>query len=280
MTTELKPSTTLDGNPNYPFEFSICTLVTDHEEYAGMKSSFYEAGFTEGDCEFLIIDNSKANTMEAFSGLNLFLRKATGKYIIICHQDILLHDDNRMVLEERIRELDIKDPHWAVIGNAGGVNLKHRLQHITKGTTGQTIEEKHLPIKVITVDENFILVKNEANLALSADLKGFHMYGTDLCLIADVLGYHSYVVAFNLTHKSDGNADETFYQLKRNLIRKYRYAFRSRFVSTTVTRFYLSPKGWKSWICNSVPVLFLVRQYYKFFTVKKSYSIKYKDMQP
>lgn len=255
----------------YPYEFSICTLVTRKDEYAEMMASFIAGGFTKDVCEYLYIDNSESCQYEAFQGLNLFLQKAQGKYVILCHQDILLQNHGIDDLRRCIAQMDDIDPKWGVLGNAGGVNLKWRARHITS-LSGEIHKETLLPLQVMSVDENWMVVKNEANLALSSDLKGFHMYGPDLCLIAEVLGYQSYVVDFNLLHKSEGNADASFYKLRRELIWKYQRAFRSRFMSTTITRLYISGCHWSSLIWNTRLGLFLARQYYKFFTRKKKYS--------
>lgn len=145
--------------------------------------------------------------------------------------------------------------------------------HLETGA-GLIVNEKDLPLKTATVDENFILVKNEANLALSANLEGFHLYGADICLIADILGYTCYVIDFRLVHKSDGNDDDEFYRLKRNLIKKYGRALRPRFAGTTITRFYISGNKFLNYLCNTLFVLFIARQYYKFFKPKKGYHRK------
>ncbi len=270
MEKQIKPSKVITEETEYPFQFTICTLVTDHLEYDEMKTSCIAAGFGEDDCEYLIIDNSSENSIDAYKGLNLFLQKAQGKYIIICHQDILMHDDKRSVLDNCIIELNSRDPKWGIIGNAGRVNMKYMASNLTRGTTGETIIEKDAPIRVMTVDENFILVKNEANLTLSADLKGFHMYGADLCLIADILGFHSYVVKFNLTHKSDGNLDNTFKKARKDFVLKYSKVLRSRFMASTAARFYIGPKKLKRNLFNTSFFLFFIRQYDKFFKGKRS----------
>ena len=83
---------TIPEKEMFPFRFSICTLVSKPDEYREMVESFIQAGFDRVQCEYLCIDNSSQNTFDAFSGLNQFLRKAQGEYIIICHQDIILHD--------------------------------------------------------------------------------------------------------------------------------------------------------------------------------------------
>ncbi len=273
MTNNISFSKLIDEHENYVFDFSICTLVTRFGEYNEMMQSYFDKGFTNDCCEFLYIDNSKKCTFDAYQGLNHFLEKAHGKYVILCHQDILLHDNDKVELLELIAEVDQKDPNWAILANAGGVNLKHISTHITQ-KSGKMIVEPFLPMKVNTVDENFILVKKSANLALSKNLSGFHMYGTDLCLIADVLGFNSYVIGFNLIHKSNGNVDSSFYKSKQNLIGKYRKAFRNRFIATTITRFGIQNKYWSSKLYNTSFFLFLIRQFYKITTSRKDYKLK------
>ena len=67
-----------------------------------------------------------------------------------------------------------------------------------------------LPAKVHTLDENFIVVRRAANLSLSHDLDGFHLYGTDLCLIADVLGGNRYVIDFHFAASGRRNNERVF----------------------------------------------------------------------
>jgi len=263
----------IESKQIFEFEFSVCTLVTAKDEYNEMCNSFRRCGFTSDVCEYLYIDNSKENTFDAFAGLNRFLNEAKGRYIILCHQDILLERHDINDLRKRIVQVSSFDPYWAILANAGGINLKHTAMHLIRGT-GDHLTEKNLPLKTATVDENFFLVRNDSNLSLSADLTGFHLYGTDICLIADILGYNSYVIDFKIIHKSDGNADRKFFQLKKIYIKKYNRALRSRFIGTTITRFYISGNKVLSVLGNLRFVLFLARQYYKLFRPKRKYSRK------
>ena len=259
---------------DFPYDFSICTLVTRTQEYEEMLQSFVAKGFDVSTCEYLHIDNSERCAFDAYKGLNEFLQQAKGKYIIICHQDIILHDHDRVHLEAKIKEIEMLDSNWAILANAGGINFKWIATNLTQGS-GRTIKEKRLPLLTKTIDENFMVVKNSANLALSNRLSGFHMYGTDICLIADILGYKAYVIDFNLTHKSDGNADASFYKCREDLMRNYNHAFRGRFMATTITRFYISG-NWLAYLSyNLQPVKFFVRQFYKFFYHKKRYLLKH-----
>ncbi|HEX3384281.1 MAG TPA: hypothetical protein VHS53_03790 [Mucilaginibacter sp.] len=236
-----------------------------------MRNSFRDSGFHEDICEYLYIDNSRENTYDAYDGINRFLRAAKGRYIILCHQDILLGDRTIDELRAKIADIDSKDPRWAILSNAGGINLKYTAMHVIQ-KSGNVLHEPLLPLKTETVDENFIVVKSEANLALSADLSGFHLYGTDICLVADILGYSSYVIDFLFIHKSDGNADKRFYGLKTEFIKKYRRAFRSRFIGTTITRFCVSGNRFWNAVGNTGVVLFFARQYFKIFKSKKHYT--------
>jgi hypothetical protein len=252
----------IDSIENFEFEYSICTLVSNKTEYSEMLDSFAKAGFDTKSCEYIYIDNTTNNKYDAYQGLNKFINKAKGKYIILCHQDILLNFDNREVLEKRIQEISNLDKNWAVIGNAGAVGIKHVVFRITEPEAGLQ-KAGNPPKKVISIDENFMLLKNEANLGLSSDLYGFHFYGTDLCIQADSKGYSSYVVNFNLLHKSKGNADFRFFKLKDEFINKYLKAWRGRYMQTTITKFYLSGSRLENWFYSTKIMLFLSRKYFK-----------------
>lgn len=214
------------GRPTY----SICTVVTRPSEYAEMCASFAAHGFSPEDTEYLHIDNSQGNVADAFSAYNAFLTEAKSPYTILCHQDVLLLEDDRVRLDAIIAELHALDPRWGLFGNSGPKpdgKLATRITdpHLPNWNTGGPF-----PVRVVNLDENFIVVRRDANLAVSHDLEGFHLYGPDLCMIAEILGLHAYVVDFHLLHKSHGNKDETFFQSRLAFRRKYDRAFRSRWL--------------------------------------------------
>jgi hypothetical protein len=215
-------------------DFTICTLVTNLPEYEEMVESFNKAGFTEENSEFFYIDNSNGNAHDGYSGLNKFLNTATGTYIIICHQDILLNFDTVNVLKQRIAELDALDPDWAILGNAGFAGFTEKFYRISD-PWGSNTHLGTLPAKVKSLDENFLVIKNEANLALSHNLKGFHLYATDLCTIASILGWNAYVIDFHLYHKSAGNCSESFFNSKMEFINKYSKLIKPFAIRTTCT---------------------------------------------
>jgi hypothetical protein len=131
----------------------------------------------------------------------------------LCHQDILLLEDGRTELEQRLNDLTAHDPEWALCGNAGGVSST-RLAIRISDPYGEN-QFSPFPARVTALDENFIVIRRQANLALSHDLSGFHFYGADLCMIADFLGRSAYVIDFHLRHKSAGTTDASLQAAQR-----------------------------------------------------------------
>lgn len=225
--------------------YSICTFVTRFEQYDALVKSFVYHGFSYNDCEYIYIDNSEKNQYDAYRGINKFLTTATGRYIVICHQDVLLVDDGRQKLDTVLRELDSIDPNWGVCGNSGGI-YPGRVAIRISDPFGDNQFTEPLPRRVSAFDENLLVVRRDANLAVSADLKGFHLYGTDICIVAHLLGYSAYVVDFHLRHLSRGDKarrgaknDPNFAELRSALIAKYRRAMRPRITTTSSTAVYL-----------------------------------------
>lgn len=213
--------------------FSFCTLMTKRQQYDEFRVSMQSAGFTDKDCEYLVVDNSRGNAGDGYSGLNALLTGARGTFVILCHQD-LLAIDQREVLERRLAELDRVDPMWAVAGNAGGRYAGEVFLHITDATHGEQ-RMGNLPQKVLTLDENFMITRRDRRIALSADLGGFHLYGSDICMVANVLGYTSYVIDFHLNHLGLGGVSAEFLACRDAFKAKWSKHSRLREIQTPCT---------------------------------------------
>ncbi len=213
--------------------FSFCTLMTKRQQYDEFRASMQAAGFTDTDCEYLIVDNSQSNVGDGYSGLNSLLNEARGRFVILCHQDLLAIDPRR-VLEQRLAELDRVDPRWALAGNAGGRYAGEVFLHITDVTHGEQ-RMGVLPQKVLTLDENFIVTRRDRRLALSGDLDGFHLYGSDVCMVANVLGYTSYVIDFHLNHLGVGGTTPSFLACREAFKTKWSRHSRLREIQTPCT---------------------------------------------
>lgn len=225
------------NNTKPKIKYSVCTLVTKASEYKEMINSFTNKGFDDKNTEFLYISNIDSNQYDGYSGLNHMLNTAIGEYVILCHQDILLNFDNKTNLDDCITELNNKDKNWALAGNAGG-DSQTRYRRITDPHGASSVG--NFPQRVKSLDENFIITNMRNRVALSGNLSGFHMYGTDLCLMADILGYSAYVINFHLQHNSPGNKDVSFYKAEKSLVNKYQNAFKVRLIKSSCTKLFIS----------------------------------------
>ena len=204
-----------------------------------MKASFIEHGFTPKRAEFLQIDNSRGNSLDAYRGLGLLLEDSNGKYVILCHQDLLLLEDGADELEAQLSALDRGDPHWAVAGNSGLTADGRHVLHISD-PHGDNQQRGALPERVQSLDENFLVVRRDAGIRPSEELSGFHLYGTDLCLQAQRAGRSAWVIDFHLRHLSPGRMDESFYREQANFERIWGAKVgRTEVVATTCTRLIL-----------------------------------------
>jgi hypothetical protein len=239
--------------------YSFCTLVTDVARYRAMVGEFVGKGFTEADSEFLYLDNSGGNRFDAYAGYNLFLRAARGTYVILCHQDIRLLSDGRDRLDAVITELNSLDPRWGLFGNAGGLHSGARAIRISDPHGDDVAQGGPFPVACQTLDENFIVVRAAANLSLSGDLSGFHLYGTDMCAVAAFLGYTAYVVDFHLRHEGRGRIDDTFTRAAADLVHKYARTMQPIFFTTTCARLVITPSPFVNRISNTRQGLNFIR---------------------
>lgn len=205
-----------------------------------MKTSFLQAGFDESQCRYRVFDNSTQNLHDPYGVINAVLAEATEPYVIFCHQDILIDQcDNFGSLVRLIEEMDVIDPNWAILGNAGG-SEKFDLAIRISDPHGKDVSQGNFPQRVQTLDENFLVIKSASQLQCSAKLRGFHLYGTDLCLNAMSRGLSCYVVDFHLTHLSAGNAREDFQNALKMVQQEHNKRFVFYYVRTTCALFFLS----------------------------------------
>ncbi|NDY91168.1 acyl esterase [Ideonella livida] len=231
-------------------KYSICTLVTRPQEYAEMRQSFEARGFAGPDCEYLQVDNSAGNTRTAYDGLNHLISQSRGEYLVLCHQDVLLHADGRAELDAALAALTAAAPAWGVCGNAGAL-ADGRIALRMSDPHGADRSLGTLPAQVQSLDENFLVLRRAANLGFSHDLQGFHLYGTDICLVARVLGRTAHVIDFHLHHKSGGRLSPDFWVERERFVDKWCRLLPPQCVYTTCTQMYLSPHRWlRRWLAG------------------------------
>lgn len=212
--------------------FHICTIANNLKQYSEMKQSFLASGFDEKRCRYSLFDNSKQNFFDPYETFNFIQKSTIEPYIIFCHQDLLLNQNDRFEeLVECLEELEQIDPNWAIVGNAG-VNSQYELVARITDPNNTADWQGGFPQQVHSLDENFLLIKTAADLEASSVLKGFHFYATDLCLNAIFKEHSCYVIDFHLTHLSGGNLNETFWATQKLFYNRWRNQFHFAYLKT------------------------------------------------
>jgi hypothetical protein len=250
--------------------FSMCTLVSNMDEYKLLLDSAKKAGFNNENTEFIYIDNSE-NKYDAYDGLNQCLNKASAKYVILVHQDVEFKFDDIEVLKDKITEIDTIDSKWAILGNTGYDFNNINIQYTRITDTGQfDVKDGPFPVRVSCPDENIMIVKNELNLMFSKNIGHYHLYGADLSIQAQMQGYNTYVIDFHILHKSGGYPNQSFYDTKDRMIKQYQKALEVKFFRTPCTAVYLSKSKFFNKVMNSKIMYSLKKRYDSIFGTKKS----------
>lgn len=197
--------------------FTICTMVNNWPKYKKFQKQWKKKGFGGKDCEFLVCNNVGKNSMDGFEAGRVFLEEAQGHYVILAHLDSRPLETKKGILKI-LAKLDAKDPKWAIVGNAG-------VHHPTGESIilGLTMPGCPAPrhktdfVPVQAMDENLLIIRADARLTFSHDLKGYHFYGLDLCDLARRLGRTAYVAKLRWYHNSHGTLNREFHQAKQRM---------------------------------------------------------------
>lgn len=187
------------ATPKPPFE--IHTFVNDDAVYARMRESFIAAGFDSAALVRLTDARS-----DPYTTITRIGRGSDARYPILCHQDVFADQGaGATELLACLQALDVRDPGWVVAGNAGIMRSGRLIRRLVDEHGGSTGER--LPLPVVTLDENFLVFNPRNAPRCSVELKGFHLYGADVCLHALVSGGSAYVIDFPVTHLGRTSAD-------------------------------------------------------------------------
>ena len=141
----------------------------------------------------------------AAAAYNEALGRSTGEVVIFAHQDVYFPEGWLAQLEIALHWLAKHDPEWGVLG-VYGVEAGSRPAGWTYSTglgrvLGGPFPE---PLPVRTLDEVVLIVRRSSGLKFDEGVKGFHMYGTDVCLEAERRGLGVYVISAFAIHNSNG----------------------------------------------------------------------------
>ena len=131
--------------------------------------------------------------------------KANGDILVFLHQDVYLPPGWFQKVRAAIDRLGLTDPHWGVLG-IYGVNLNdvpsgYLYCNANQGILGQPVREA---IEVKTLDEVILITRKDSGLKFDDKLRGFHLYGADICLMAQQQGFRNYVIPGFCIHNANG----------------------------------------------------------------------------
>ena len=202
------------------------------------------AGFDNERSRFTAFENLTSNLHDPYRVIPKVLNEGDEPYVLFIHQDVLTDQGN--TFDDLIAALDLltqRDPHWAIVGN-GGADRWGNLVLCLDDPNGSH-RAANLPRRVISLDENFLLFRRSRPVELSPDLKGFHFYGTDVCLQAHRKGWHAYVIDFPVTHLSAGDtSSQGFLAGRSSFAATWRKRLLVGLIYTTCTELRISRFSW------------------------------------
>jgi hypothetical protein len=214
--------------------FRIATFVNDEALYAGMRRSFEDAGFVEPVTTYEVLSDSTEEPYAAISRLC----EAEERYVILVHQDVRCDHGYRVSdLLARLDELTGIDPCWAIAGNVGRTRRGEPVDHIEG--LGRIVWSDDLPRRVVSLDENFLVLRTNRKPHTSPELDGWHLYGTDVVLNAEADGSSAYVIDFRLSHLGAGNM-VGYEEAERRLVEHWQRRFAFRYLRSSCGLAFLS----------------------------------------
>lgn len=219
-------------------DFSLITIVNKEPIYNSFKKNL--ATQTGVNYELIKVNNSDNQYDSARKAFNSAAKKARGKYLVFLHPDIRFLDSQ--ALHDVLQKI-IHLQNWGIAGIAGSpyeLNSKGRnyivttlIQDKNKESVGEKIGS---PVKVQTVDECFFVMKHSSwDKHPFSDIKGWHFYSVEQCLISLIAGNSNYVVPSRIWHLSPGSSENVQYiKTGKEIIRRYGQEFDR--INTTVEK--------------------------------------------
>jgi glycosyltransferase involved in cell wall biosynthesis len=156
----------------------------------------------------------KRGFTQAAAAYNEALSEARGDVIVLLHQDVYLPAGWLGQITGAIDALNRKDPAWGVLGAFGITNEGTRHGHLyctaNRAILGGPFDQAQ---EVSTLDEVLLVIRKDSGLRFDENLKGFHFYGTDICLTARNKGMKSYAIPSFCVHNANeyGNFPQSFW---------------------------------------------------------------------
>lgn len=152
------------------------------------------------EVEYLPVDNTEHAFTSAGAALNHAVRLARHEVVVLVHQDVYLHDVDRLAAAASALE----DPRWGVLG-ASGVTADRGLAGRLRDRVILIGEPAATPVPVDTLDEVLVMARREDLLAepLSEDPDlAWHAYAVEYAMRVRAAGRLAGAVDTAITHNS------------------------------------------------------------------------------
>ena len=213
------------------------SLISVYNSKEKLQEMIDSANIQTGvNIDYVSIDNSTNRFSSASQALNYGVKKAVGEVIVFLHQDIVFLDENQLL---NIYEFAMNNK--SVIFGSAGVKSKEEdpsgtiLSGMYGGPDKSKMETIDKPTDCLTLDECLIACHRDCLDKVSFDevvCDGWHLYGADLCLQANLVnGMSVMVIPMNIWHKSNGNADKSYFATQNKLGKKYKNKY--KIINTT-----------------------------------------------
>lgn len=155
----------------------------------------------------LLRDGVSFYPMRAFNSASIAynegLEMCSTRIVVFAHQDVYLPQPWLQQLHHAIKEIEARDPNWAVIGVFGVSGEGRHVGHCWSSGLNQVLGAPFdCPQQVVSIDELVIILNRSSGLRFDEKLPGFHLYGTDIVQTAISCGFGAYVVHAPVVHNS------------------------------------------------------------------------------
>ena len=198
-------------------EIAVVVAVNDDAVLNGSLMRSPEARTRE-----VVLRRGYASAGQAY---NSGMATCASDIVVFAHQDVYLPEGWFEAVARAIAAVSARDPHWGVLGIYGislaGTEAGYLYSTGLQRVVGCPFDE---PVEVGSLDEVVLIVRRSSGLQFDAELPGFHLYGTDICLQARRQGLKCYAIPAFCIHNSNGFALLSLSYLKSmsSLRRKWR----------------------------------------------------------
>lgn len=192
----------------------IVTCVSNFQLYAGLEESVH----INESVQLYPIDNTHNNYSIPLA-YNYALNHTNADIYVFVHQDVIFPKTWFECLDNQIKQIEIMDKKWGVLGIMGRKKNGQFAGHIIDPHTKHRIGR--LPAPVVTLDEVCLIIRKSSGLSFDEELGGYHLYGADICLQSKQKKLNCYAIDACLKHLSGGKIDDSYLNMLKIFRQKW-----------------------------------------------------------